>query len=90
MELYQGINFHLTKVLNSIIIIAFEPKMSALINMVIVFFLPPIGLSKVSSLQPNQKDFSSQKSRMFHETIYLKNICLSFQNVAVGYGYTEL
>lgn len=90
MELYQGINFHLTKVFSSSIIIVFELKMSALINMVIVFFLPSVKVSKVSPIQPNQKDISSQKSSMFHETIYLKNICLSFQNVAVGYGYTEL
>lgn len=64
--------------------------MSAFINMVIVFFLLSIEVSKVSPLQPNQKDISSQKSSMFHETIYLKNICWSFQNIAVGYGYTEL
>lgn len=63
MKIFQGTNFHLTKVLSSIIIVAFELKMSALINMVIIFFLPPIGLSQVSLLQPNQKDFSSQKKR---------------------------
>lgn len=63
MELYQGIIFHLTKVLSSIIIIAFELKMSALITMVIVFFLPSIEVSKVSPLQPNRKDISSQKKR---------------------------
>lgn len=63
MELYQGINFHLTKVFRYIIIITSELKMSALINMVIVFFLPSTEVSKVSPLQPNQKDISSQKKR---------------------------
>lgn len=92
MEFYQEINFHVTKVFSSIIIIAFELKMSALINMVIVFFLPSIEVSKVSPIQPKPKGhfLSKKESCMFHETIYLNNICLSFQNVAVGYGYTEL
>lgn len=68
----------------SLVILAFELTVYALVNRVVVFFLPAIGVCKVSIAEPKEK------SSAFHETIYLKNICLSFQNVAVGYSYIKL
>jgi len=74
----------------SVITVAFELKMCALVNMVIVFFLPGGEVCKVSIAEPKGLFLSKEKSSMVHETICLENICLSFQNVAVGYSYIKL
>lgn len=90
MEIQRGVNFHLIMALISVTTIAFELKMCALVNMIIVFCLPGTEVCKVSIAEPKGLFLSKERSSMFHETIYLKNICLSFQNVAVGYSYIKL